>query len=431
MVAIIKTGSSIHRTFNYNENKVKDGVAKCIGAANYPKDVSQLSVSNKLNRLLNQAALNENVKRNSVHISLNFNPSESFSENRLNEIADMYMQKIGFGNQPYLVYQHNDSGHPHIHIVSIKIRSDGRRIDTQNIGRNQSEKARKEIEETFGLVKAEGSKQQHAYDLKPVNVQKAIYGKTETKRAITNVLEAVLKNYKYSSLPELNAVLQQYNVVADRGGENSRIYTNRGLVYRMLDEQGNKMGVPIKASDFYNKPTLKFLEFRFKQNETEKHQYKTRIKNTIDLLFYKLYSPTLDILIQEFAKEGIYTALRKNEAGVIYGITYVDNINKCVFNGSALGKEYSAKAIQDRCDNIERVNKIVADSKGKPALTHRSKPANELASTGNFPQEDHRKVHPESGLLNTIPQSENTSDYVSHHFKKKGKRKKKRNSKRM
>jgi hypothetical protein len=119
------------------------------------------------------------------------------------------MQKIGFGNQPYLVYQHNDAGHPHIHIVTTSIQEDGKRIDTFNIGRNQSEKARKEIEIKFHLTRAE-NKQAVARELKPVNVHKLLYGKAETKRAITNVLDHVLPTYKYASLAELNAILQQY-----------------------------------------------------------------------------------------------------------------------------------------------------------------------------------------------------------------------------
>ena len=155
--------------------------------------------------------MNENVTRNSVHISLNFDPSEQISKERLQEIADNYMHQIGFGEQPYLIYQHFDAGHPHIHIVSVKVRADGSRIDMQNIGRNQSEKARKEIEQTFGLKRAEDSKlQQQSYRLKPFNVQKVQYGRSETKRAINNVLDAVLKDYKYTSLPELNAILKQY-----------------------------------------------------------------------------------------------------------------------------------------------------------------------------------------------------------------------------
>ena len=191
MVAVIKTGHSIHRIVNYNENKVKEGVAECISAANYPKDADTLSFKNKLNGLFNQAALNANVSRNSVHVSLNFDPSENHSKEKLEAIANTYMERIGFGNQPYLVYQHHDAGHPHIHIVSIKVRENGSRIDTQNIGRNQSEKARKEIEKEFGLIKAEDSKRLKKYLPKPLNIEKIRYGKSETKRGILNVLNEV------------------------------------------------------------------------------------------------------------------------------------------------------------------------------------------------------------------------------------------------
>ena len=234
MVAVIKTGYSIHRILNYNENKVKEGVATCISAANYPIDAEKLSFNHKLNRLLKQVALNENVTRNSVHISLNFDPSEKISNAQLREIADTYMQRIGFGEQSYLTYQHFDAGHPHIHIVSIKVKADGSRIDTQNIERNQSEKARKEIEIAYGLVKAENMKMKE-YEVKSAYTQKVQYGKSESRGAIANVLEAVINTYKFTSIAELNAVLRQYNVLADRGSEGSRLHENRGLFFRILD----------------------------------------------------------------------------------------------------------------------------------------------------------------------------------------------------
>lgn len=347
MVAVIKTGSSIRRTVNYNEQKVKEGVAECIMAVNYPKDVEDLTLDNKLNRLLKQAALNENVARMSVHISLNFDPSEKLSHSRLGEIAQSYMQKIGFGKQPYLVYQHHDAGHPHIHIATIKVRADGSRIDMQNIGRNQSEKARKEIEHSFGLKRAEDSKLTQVYQLKAVNVQRVQYGKSETKRAITNVLNVVLNTYKYTSLAELNAVLRQYNVIADRGNETSRVYRNNGLTYRVIDSNGNKIGVPIKASDFYSKPTLSFLEQKFKENDVLRQQHKRSLKTKIDWVLFK-GQKDLDTFKNQLQKEGIHVAVRQNDQGIIYGITYVDHINKTVFNGSDIGKEYSAKAMLEK-----------------------------------------------------------------------------------
>ncbi len=350
MVAVIHTSSSIQRALNYNEQKVKEKKAECILAVNYPKDHEQLSFHNKLNRLLNQAALNENVKRNSVHISLNFDVSEKLPKETLQEIAESYMNKIGFGEQPYLVYQHHDAGHPHIHIVSVKIKSDGKRIDTQNIGRNQSSKARREIEKEFRLVKADERKQKEVFELQPVNASKIIYGKSATKRAITNVLAVVVNQYNYSSLHELNAVLKLYNVFADRGSENSRTFQKNGLLYRVLDENGNKVGVPVKASDIYSKPTLKYLERKFEENQNHRQPLKQRIKNVIDWTFLKKKSMKLNEFISALQKEKINTVLRKNDQGIIYGITYVDHQKKSVFNGSELGKAYSAKAIQERCN---------------------------------------------------------------------------------
>jgi len=423
MVAIIKTGHSIHRILNYNENKVKEGAAECISASNYPMDAEKISLNQKLNRLLKQAALNENVTRNSVHISLNFDPSEKISNEQLKEIADTYMQKIGFGEQPYLVYQHFDAGHPHIHIVSVKVRANGSRIDTQNIGRNQSEKARKEIEIAFHLVKAENIKKE--YKLKSAYTQKVQYGKSDSKRAIATVLDAVLNTYKYTSLPELNAVLTQYNVMADRGSVSSRVYQHQGLLYHILDDKGSSIGVPIKGSSFHNKPTLKYLEERFALNEAARQSHKVRVKNTIDLAFLKQPKQSLQALVKTLEKEGINTVIRQNADGIIYGITYVDHRTKCIFNGSVIGKQYSAKGILERCDEFKETPTqkpdFVKHPSSKTLVPDEQKPI--PATLQNKEGID---------LLETLLQPEYTSGFVPHQFSKKGGRKrKKRISKRL
>ena len=61
-----------------------------------------------------------------------------------------------------------------------------------NIGRNQSQKARVEIEQNFTWCKQKVTGISAA-EIRPVS-QKIQYGKSETKRAITNVLDYVLKN---------------------------------------------------------------------------------------------------------------------------------------------------------------------------------------------------------------------------------------------
>lgn len=431
MVAIIKTGHSINRILNYNENKVQQGVAECIGAGNYPVDIEKISFTMKLNRLLKQADLNENVKRNSVHISLNFDLTEKgIPKEKLIEIADTYMDKIGFQGQPYLIYQHHDAGHPHIHIISIKVRDDGSRIDMQNIGRNQSEKARKEIETTYQLVPAEKHKREKELVLKPVDPNKVEYGRTETKRAISNVLDKVIQNYKYTSLPELNAVLQQYNVAADRGSENSRIFQNRGLVYRILDRGGNKVGVPIKASDFYSKATLKFLEERFIENEKSRATHKSRIKNAVDLALLDNKKMSIQELAKILEGSGINMVLRQNTEGLLYGITYVDHQTQCVFNGSALGKLYSAKAILERCNLNELMHQDTAVFKVKKSTGSSLRSGSGEVTDTSVGQDSKKILQDEitltGKLVNALTQSEHDSSYLPNQLKGKKKKKKRK-----
>lgn len=428
MVAVIKPGHSMHRIFNYNENKVKEGVAECIGAENFPLNADEMSLKIKLGYLLKRMQLNENVKRNSVHISLNFDPSEThLSKERMTEIAKVYMQKLGFGEQPYLVYQHHDAGHPHIHLVTTNIQPNGNRIDLHHLGIRKSEPARKEIEKLFGLVVADAHARREAFRLKPVDVRKVQYGRTETKRAITNVLDAVLNKYNYTSLPELNTVLKQYNVMADRGSEHSRIFQGGGLVYRILDEDGKPVGVPIKASDFYNKPTLKFLEEQYKLNEPKCQPLKARVRNEIDRLFIRK-TPSLNEVISELRKKGIHAALRQNEAGLIYGITYIDHQAKVVFNGSDLGKQYSAKAMQERCLQKEVLRQdLLAQPPAKQAIGLH--PQATAAAETKVPENAFEPASNSKGtdtVLDVLMQPEQVADYIPGQLKKKGRKKKKR-----
>jgi hypothetical protein len=429
MVSVIHNSGSIKKVLDYNEQKVKEGVAVCLEAAYYLKDVDKLTFHEKLGRLQKLTGLREGTKVNTVHISLNFDPSEKHSVEKLKEISASYLEKIGFGEQPYLLYQHFDAGHPHVHILTTNIKPDGKAINLHYLGKNQSEKARKEIEISFGLVKADGKQRLNVYEVQPI-IAKAEYGKSETKRAIGNVLKHVLDNYKFSSLPELNAVLNRYNVSAERGSEQSRVFLNGGLLYRIRKADGTLQGVPIKASDFYNKPTLKNLNEKFIEHTKEKPKHKARVKNAIDLYFLSNPHSSLQQMILELHKEGIDTIVRQNKDGVVYGITYVDHVAKCVFNGSdlgtTLGKTYSANGILDRCgiDHQAGQSKIPSLSSG---IQNRNEKEPHL---DRFPADSHHIQPPEhlpmTTTLEELLQYENTSAYLPYELS--GKKKKRKNS---
>jgi hypothetical protein len=344
MVAKIKSGKSLIGALNYNENKVKAGKAELIAAGGYGKNYDLLSFYDKLFRLKDLAERNIRTRTNTVHLSLNFDVTEKFDTDKLVNIADEYMKRIGFENQPYLIYKHFDAGHPHIHIVSTNIEADGKRISLHNIGELKSEPARKAIEIDFGLVQAGGKKNEYE-QIENLKIKPLEYGTTDSKRAITNIVNKVIKSFKFTSLPELNAILNLYNVTADKGSKESVMFKKGGLHYWVIDKSGKKTGVPIKASSIYLKPTLKLLEGRFKLNEYLRKPLRDKLKGKIDKVIAQAIS--LEQFKNELKKADVSVITRQNDDGRIYGISYIDHQNKAIFNGSDLGKNYSAAAILD------------------------------------------------------------------------------------
>ncbi len=428
MVARVNTGYSLYHMVNYNENKVTKGVATCISAGNYPLDPVQMNMYVKLGCMQKQMELNHRAKRTSMHISLNFSPSETnLTKEKLTAIADAYMQGIGFGQQPFLVYQHYDAGHPHIHIVSTTVRRDGTNIDTYEIGKRMSEPVRKSIEKEFALVRAEDQGKQQQYRPEPVSVAKVDYGRLETKKAIQDVLEHVLTRYRYASLSELNAVLGRYNIRADRGQEGSRVFSRGGLLYHVLDSNGNPVGVPIKASSFYNKPKLSKLEEYFQKNTDKPAPQKSRLRNAVDLAL-KGKGITLNGLADDLSAKGIDLVVRRNTDGFVYGLTYVDHVSKYVFNGSELGKSYSAKAVQERCllsglesrgldsQQVQKFSQIVSGQMDSTNTT-----------VGAFSWDAHSTgASLFSELLDCLIQPEYTSDYIPYELRQQNRKKRKK-----
>ncbi|WPQ61892.1 relaxase/mobilization nuclease domain-containing protein [Chitinophaga sancti] len=354
MVAVIKFGKSLQKTLNYNENKVREGVAACLTAANYPKDLEDLTFTQKLNCLKKLAALHEGVSLPSVHISLNFPPGEHPDKLTMQEIAKTYMDKIGMGDQPYLVYEHTDAGHPHLHIVSVKVRPDGTRIDTQNIGKNQSREARLFIEKEFGLTPAQKHGALHQDESDALNSEVLQMGKTAVKRTIENILHRVLNRYHFGSLEEFNALLSRYNVRAERGTENSNTYKHGGLIYKGLKD-GKPAGPPLKASLFNidgESPTLSYLETKFDANKVFRENHKQDLADRIRITLAQTKKPTLPELIARLQKKRIAVALHVSKDDRVFGITFIDHEKKNVFKGSDLGKDLSAAAILQKCGMV-------------------------------------------------------------------------------
>jgi hypothetical protein len=205
--------------------------------------------------------------------------------------------------------------------------------------------------------------------------------------------------------------------MVERGSENSRVYQHNGLLYRILDADGNPIGVPIKASLFYNRPTLKSLEERFKENEAKRMPHKARVKNAIDLTLMK-DKITLQDLINALEKLGIHVALRQNDTGLIYGITYVDHQTKCVF-----------KAIQERCKpKTVPEQKLPLHSAQEPIGLQPQSNAVEAETKANPNAMQIAPLFKEiENILDTLMHPEYASNYLPYQLKRNKKKRRRKN----
>jgi hypothetical protein len=204
------------------------------------------------------------------------------------------------------------------------------------------------------------------------------------------------------------------------------MFKAKGLMYRILYENGKPIGVPIKASLFYSKPTLKFLEEKFASNNTNEASDIRRVKNAIDMAFLRT-KISLKELVQLLEKEGINTVFRKNAEGLLYGITYVDHTAKCVFNGSILGKQYSAKAIQERCTSINQDEQKMPNlvSKKLHEIKFETPKSEIVAALFGDDFRDNKYVGSSTimgQLAEMLTQSEQTSNYLPYELKNKKKK---------
>lgn len=374
MLAKIGRYQEMAETLEYNEEKLEAGQARCLGAGNFVKDVKDLSREDKLYHFTRLTSLNENVSKPGLHISLNFHPTDRLSDAQLVQISREYLERLGFGQQPYLIYCHTDVAHPHTHLATTYIQKDGKKILVPKNLYYYSQQISREMEQKYQLAQLGKRDRMQNRSGQPLTIQ---YGKVATMPALSNVLDKVVGQYKYTSLEELNAVLRLYNVKAYRGNEGSRLYNYRGLIYCVLDERGKVTGSHVKASSFDSKPTLDKLEKQFQINlaETRRPEYAQHVQVAVDwALRQRQLDPTG--LQKALQKERITMVWMKDKAAGEDRLFYVDHQTRSAFDARQLGERYYGKGLEQRCaprltpeQQQEQEQKRIQQQRGRDELS--------------------------------------------------------------
>lgn len=284
------------------------------------------------------------TKKAVFHCSLNPHPDEKLSGELLTQIAKEYMEALGYGKQPYIVFKHNDIVREHIHIVSLRVDSRGQKINDR-FEKRRSKKIIDALERKFGLIPSSKVTEKAVAETPKVDI-----GKGNIKEQVANVARMVLKHYRFCSLGELNAILSKYNLVVEEVKTEFRGKKYDGLVYVPTDDKGNKAGTPIHASDIGRGVGYTAVQNRMQKSKQAIKPQIPMIRNKV--LLVMLTSPQTEKELQyKLEEQGLRTVIRKNESGRIYGITFIDDEEGIALNGSRLGKGYSANVFNAYLSN--------------------------------------------------------------------------------
>ena len=345
MIAKISATENLGGALGYNFKKVEKGEASILLAAElYQSKEGRYTMEDVLADMEALIPKNCRTKKTVFHCSLNPHPDEKLSDERLTQIAKEYMEALGYGNQPYIVFKHNDIAREHIHIVSLRIDGEGKKINDK-FEKRRSKQITDALERKYSLIPSS-----KVTDREMKEVSKIDTTKGNIKEQVAETLLSVLKHYEFCSLGELNAILSIYNLAVEEVKTEFRGKKYNGLVYVPTDDKGGKVSTPINASDIGRGVGYTAVQNRMQKS---KQSIKALISAAREKVLHVMRtSPqTEEALQQRLEEQGLRMVVRKNENGRIYGITFIDDKEGIALNGSRLGKGYAANVFNGYFSN--------------------------------------------------------------------------------
>lgn len=338
MVAKISLGNSLYGALSYNGEKINKEKGRLLDTNRiYNDGTGTVDIKRAFADFMQWMPSTTKTERPMVHISLNPHPDDVLTDAQLTEIAREYMDKMGFGDMPYMVYKHTDINRHHMHIVALRVRTDGSCISDKN-NFYRSKEITRELERKYGLKTAEREK------VTPETPLLKIDPSGDLKKQVASVVKIVGMRYRFQTIGEYNAVLGLFNVRCENtdGRVNGREY--HGLVYFALGEDGQPIAASFKASRLGKFARREAIDARYERSKETVSIAPTKEKVARALS----ECSAKEDFIARLKEENIDVVMRYTAEGRIYGVTFIDHNTFNVLNGSRLGKAFSANALEDR-----------------------------------------------------------------------------------
>ena len=345
MIAKISATENLGGALGYNFKKVEKGEANILLAAElYQSKEGRYTMKDVLADMEALVPKKCRTKKAVFHCSLNPHPDEKLSDEQLTQIAKEYMEALGYGKQPYIVFKHNDIAREHIHIVSLRVDGEGKKINDR-FEKRRSKQITDTLERKYNLIPSS-----KVNDKEEAETPKVDTTKGNIKEQVASVVRTVLKHYRFYSLGELKAILSAYNLAVEEVKTEFRGKKYDGLVYVPTDDKGDKASTPIHASDIGRGVGYTAILNRIQKSKQAIKPLIPTIRNKV-LQTMRTSPKTEEELRQRLEEQSLRVFIRKNESGRIYGITFIDDKEGIALNGSRLGKGYAANVFNGYFSN--------------------------------------------------------------------------------
>lgn len=319
--------SSLSRVLSYNDRKVDTGTCEIVGIWN-----AGTSDPDAAYRVLEDYARGSRRTRDVVfHASVNPSPTDGMDRSRALRFMMEMMSQLGYGAQPMVFFEHNDTGRTHYHIVSVRVDSEGYKIPDLYENRRCSEII-SSLQEKYGFTVGRGEgipRSSDEYDL---------------TSDLTSRIEKALR-YRCTSMPQLSMVLQTLGVklIESPSGEMS---------FRLTDREGKGVSPAIDADDLMipSREDIEKTLSSHKWSNEDTFRRRSRVNGCVKAALDGC--PSDADFRRKLTGKGIDVVYSRTDEGRVFGVTFIDHTSRSVFKGSELEKGLSASTFQQLFETV-------------------------------------------------------------------------------
>lgn len=398
MIAKISTGVYTLGMVKYNHDKtIPDKKGEVEGLLLGTNLILKNDINTIVSTIKDYNNLNVDVEKSNIHISLNFHKDDILDNESIYEIAQDYLEQMGYKDQPYAIYRHFDKEHPHVHIVSSQINSNRKKINDSHIY-YRSQALTRALEEKYSITKA--VEKNEVFSKK--NLHSAINDHLENgKHSLTGIMKRVLNDVmdsKPTTVKQFEKLLDDFQMKRIISTDNDSVVKGHSFYLLPIDQLKNEhfqsSSKGITAADLDNSFTYQSIqtqiEINLKQKEALQKGMMGRLYSVINPLVEKNrlskfekdepYREKLSEFTTDLKKKGIELVVKRSQTGddpnTIYGLLFKDINSNQTYSATELKlktKDF-LNLILDDLKNISEKDKVTFDEKVRDTSTEDTNP---------------------------------------------------------